>query len=275
MKHGKMRRLATGLLCLALAFALGGAALADVIWEPEDDFYAAHSEQCQYINRAFYSNGKSGYMEFFKKPGGKSLGFADNGGIFHIQFTYVDDRGNTWGICEYSDNGEKLIPNTGDSYKNGWVKMEEAIAVYDFVSFANDHGGEINAYDKPYEGLEQHKNIILWTYPNSGEQAGAIEQIDEGFSVASTYTDENDRLWGFVNYYQGNRSFWICLSAPENDSLPALEEHKPQLYKPQNETPPDSSGSDMTGVLIFAVSVAVVISLTLVFTLKNKKKKDE
>lgn len=55
MKH--MRYLLCGLLTVCL---LSAAALADVIWEPDDDFYRQHSEDCEYLGRSYYVNGPEG-----------------------------------------------------------------------------------------------------------------------------------------------------------------------------------------------------------------------
>ncbi len=275
MKIFKGQRLASTLICFLMLFVLAGSAMADVIWEPEDDFYVSHSDKCEYLNRDFYANGESGYLEFFLKPGGSSLGFADNGDVFHVQFTYIDDKGDTWGICEYSAADERIVPRADENYKNGWISMEDTVAVYDFLSFASEHSSELVEYGKSYEGLTDAKSIMAWTFPNSGKSYSDIGQVDSDFVIDKTYTDENNRLWGFVGYYHGYRNFWVCLTDPGETNLPELESRQPELYKPQSDTPPQSKGTDMTPALIISVSAAIVISLVLIFTMKKKTKQNK
>ena len=48
--------------CVMLVSLLSGFALADVIYQPDDDFYNSHAGDCEYLNRDYYANGESGYM---------------------------------------------------------------------------------------------------------------------------------------------------------------------------------------------------------------------
>ena len=52
----KIRHIAAILALLVLAL-LPLPARADVIWEPEDGFYAAHADECTYVNDRYLSPG--------------------------------------------------------------------------------------------------------------------------------------------------------------------------------------------------------------------------
>lgn len=116
--------------CVMLVSLFCGYALADAIYVPDDDFYQANYEKCEYLKRDYYANGESGYMELFTKPDGSSLGFADNGGVFQVQFTYKSGE-ETWGVVEYSTNGDKLTPKNESDYKTAWIKLSDAVLKYD------------------------------------------------------------------------------------------------------------------------------------------------
>ena len=52
----KIRHIAAILALLVLAL-LPLPARADVIWEPQDGFYAAHADECTYVNDRYLSPG--------------------------------------------------------------------------------------------------------------------------------------------------------------------------------------------------------------------------
>lgn len=264
----------TGLIfaCVMLVSMLSGLALADSIYEPEDSFYNTHFDECQYVNRDYYANGESGFMELFTEPGASSLGFADNGGVFHVQFSYK--KGDVaWGVVEYSDSNGKLVPK-GDDYKTGWLKLSDTIVKYDYISFDEKHSLEYTTYDGDYSELAGVKNIVIWTFPHSGETRGTFEKIDDNFVIKSIYTDSNGQKWGFVSYYYAIKNFWICISDPTNTEVAAIGVEVPALYSPEPGSKPQSSTNDMTPVLIFCVAATVVITVVLIAVLNKKKNKE-
>lgn len=125
-------------LCALLISAISGFAIADVIWEPEDDFYMSHAEDCEFYGKGLYSNGESGYLEFFSKPEGVGIGFAKNGELFFSQFSYASND-ETWFVVEFTRNGEHIAPPdySGD-IEFGWVKLSDTIEQYDSADFLVD-----------------------------------------------------------------------------------------------------------------------------------------
>ncbi|PKM73782.1 MAG: hypothetical protein CVU91_01655 [Firmicutes bacterium HGW-Firmicutes-16] len=258
--------------CVILVSLISGFALADVIWEPNDDFYSAHSNDCEYVNRDYYSNGETGYMEFFSEPGGTSLGFADNGQTFHVQFSYkLGDE--TWGVIEYSEVEGKLIPRGEEECKTGWIKLADTTLKYDYQSFDEAHRSEYTIYDGDYSELKDVQNIVMWTFPNSGATNGTIDNIDENFAVQSIYTDIDNSQWGYVNYYYGMKNFWICLSKPIDATIAAKDVQVPEFNTPSPDSKPVQTGNDMSSVVIICVAAAILCTAVL-FASLNKKKRE-
>ncbi len=274
MKKHSLNKI-TGLIftCVMLVSMLSGFALADVIMEPNDNFYSSHSSDCEYVNRDYYANGESGYMELFTEPGGSSLGFADNGGVFHVQFSYK--LGDVkWGVVEYEESDGKLVPVGNGENKTGWIKLSDTIVKFDYISFDEKHSSEYTTYNGDYSELAGKTGIVMWTFPNSGENNGTLEAISENFAVQSVYTDSEGRKWGFVSYYYAIKNFWICLSEPTNSEIVAIDAETPALYSPEPGSKPQSSTNDMTTVLIFCVAAAILIAVVLTAVLTKKKSKD-
>ncbi len=256
--------------CVMLASLLSGFAMADVIWEPNNDFYAEHSNECEYVNRNFYSNGENGYMEIFTEPGGSSLGFAENGKIFHVQFSYkLGDE--IWGVVEYTENNGRLEPRGANDFETGWIKLSDTVLKYDYQSFDEDHSSEYKPYDGDYSELEGIQNIVMWTFPNSGETTGTLDKSDENLNIQSVYTDIDGVKWGFVSYYYAMKNFWICLSNPADTALPAKDVPVPEFYTPAPDSEPQPTGNNMATVIIICVA-AVVLSTAILFSVFNRKK---
>jgi len=256
--------------CALLISLLSGFAIADVIWEPPDDFYMSHANECQYVNRSFYANGKNGYLEIFSKPGGISLGFSENGEIYHVQFSYkLGDE--DWGVLEYSESGDKLVPRDDGDYKTGWIKLSDTVLKYDYLSFEEEHKLEYKPYDGDYTELSGIKNIVIWTFPRSGENCGTLDEIDNNFTVESVYTDSDGLKWGYISYYYGHKNFWVCLSDPQNFSIAAADIEIPPMHTPDPGFVPRSSSKDMTKTIIICISSVVLITAVLIVILGKKK----
>ncbi len=258
--------------CVILVSLISGYALADVIWEPNDDFYSAHSNDCEYVNRDYYSNGETGYIELFSEPGGTSLGFADNGQVFHVQFSYkLGDE--TWGVIEYSEGEGKLLPRGDGESETGWIKLSDAALKFDYQSFDEAHSTEYTTYDGDYLEIKDITNIVIWTFPNSGESSSTLDKIDENFSVKSVYTDLDSLQWGYVSYYYGMKNFWVCLSKPTDTTLSAKDVPVPEFHIPSPDSEPEQTGNDMTSVIIICVAAAILCTAVL-FASLNKKKRE-
>lgn len=275
MKKHRSDRIA-GLIftCAILVSLLSSYAIADVIWEPNDDFYRAHMEDCSYVNRDYYANGESGYLELFTQPGGKSLGFSDNGVLFHVQFSYaLGDE--TWGVVECGTEGDRLVPRSDGDYESAWINLKDMLLKYDAVSFDEEHSTEYTAYAGDYSALKDLKDLVIWTFPNSGETGGTIDQIDENFVVDSVYKDIDGTEWGHVNYYYAVKNFWVCLTKPTDTGIPAKDLPVPVFNSPSPDADFQPTGSDLTTVLIICVAAAILISAVLIYLMNKKKNNAE
>lgn len=253
-----------------LVSLLGSYAFADVIWEPENDFYSSRSNECEYVNRDYYANGENGYLEIFSKPGGKSLGFAENGELFHVQFSYVAGS-DIWGLAEYGEDGDKLESRGDGDSSTGWFKLDDAELKYDSQSFREDHEADFTDFDGDYTYLLNTNNIVIWTFPNSGKTCGNLDGISEDFEIQSVYTDLDGLEWGYVSYYYGTKDFWICLSDPTNENIAAKDVPSPVFVTPSPDYVPEASSNSMTTIIIICVAAAILCAAVAI-SVTNKKK---
>jgi len=250
-------------LCFLLIFAsFAQFARADVLITPENNFYKQHQDDCTYVNRNFYANSQNGFVSLKKEPGSAvETDTVKNGEVLNIVFTY-DYSGEIWGVAMLDVYGNQ----------NGWIPMSQLVLVYDYISFEEDHKNEFYSYTGGYDTLKITDKIIMWSWPGSGVQQGAIEQkIDDYFSVSTAYTDMQGQEWGFINYWHGYRNCWICLSDPSNSGLSALNPpSQPPLWPAKT---PHKSLLSIPVLIMVLVAVLVVSTAVLIRALWKPKKK--
>jgi hypothetical protein len=263
------RRLFLRLLILLLLAALTCfPALADVIWEPNDSFYQQKSEDCVYNGRSYTASGRDGSVSVFKEPGSKeTAAVINNGNVFYVSFTYTDKEGAEWGVVEFNPDGSGNLTEIDYSTAvTGWIPMTDLTVVYDYISFAEDHSGELKPYTGDYDTFKAGGTVVFWSYPGSGVVAWEDGEFkyDEYFEITDTYTDSEDRLWGFVGYYYGARNVWVCVSDPSGagiEKTPPSELPEATSASPETELP--TAGNDQkSAVLLIAVIVAAVVIVT-------------
>lgn len=260
-----------------LIFAFGVSAFADVIWEPENnDFFDEHREEMEYFNRSCYANGKSGYLEFFAEPNGKTLGYAKNSEKFYISYTYVEN-GDTWGLAEYNAGDDGYFVNTDYSTTSsvGYIKMADTMVVYDSQSFHEEHVTEFKTAGIDVSGLIGKTGVIFWTYPHSGEQVTSGTEIDDGFVPQYSYTDSEGLEWVNCSYYRGIRNAWICLSDPTSTELSANPVMPDSFYPTPTEGPEGSGGLSTTQLALILVAAVVVLTLFLIPVLRKRNIKTD
>ena len=263
------------MLPIVLLFALFPiAANADIIPEPSDNFYERNRADCEYINRVFYANGESGYIMLKNEPGSRDevIAFV-NGTIVNVSFTY-DRNGEQWGVITYetaAGQGDEWNTNTG------WIPMSELVVVYDYISFNEDHAGEIYDYSggSP-DSLSENLEIVIWAWPGSGEVLRTLttssgRDFTEGeltwLTPEKAYTDADGREWGFIPYFYSSRNTWLCLSDPTNADIPAFNPAPtPQLRTPidPGALPSPRSGFPMLPIIISLVAIVVIGSAILI-----------
>lgn len=204
-------RLVWGVLLAAVIFFLvikPEEVQADLILEPEDQFYQAHADQCEYVDRSYYTDGS---VDFWTAPNGRKKGSFPADTRLQITYVYTDSQGAQWGVFLEQESG--------------WVLMADVYLDYDSRQFREDHEEEILPGEE--QVLPQGEKVVFWSYPCSGENWGT-EELQQELKFSEFYTDDQERLWGNVGYYMGSRDFWICLSEPGNQEIP-MEEEPPKV----------------------------------------------
>lgn len=268
---------------------LTGTAAADVIWEPRDDFYEEHYQDCTYVNSRYYANSPAGSVAGYKKPNGKKYASYENGTILYVSYIWDGGDDERWGIVE--DWSEDT---------SCWVPMADLVHIYDAESFSNEFGKTFTAYDDSFEELCQSEDIpvVFWTFPCSGEIITTLEHLSQDYSPLTPtwlYTDEEGRIWGSQGYYMGLRG-WVCLSDPSNEEIPAVQYASYELYPASGEAaaqtddpaPTAASNPDLsaepgvealgdTAETLTRVGIGVgsitALSALLLFIMKLRKKK--
>lgn len=281
------------LLSMAVPFVFPQA---DVLWEPENDFYSRNRDKCVVMSRSFYANGEGGFLSIKTQPGANREVFEfKNGDILYIQFTY-DYKGEIWGVTEFYDP-ESL------EQKSGWAPMDQLLVVYDYMSFHDDHKDEIYEYTGGVESLYEVGDIAFWTWPGSGELAWILQdewrnpESDSGFLTPYVaYKDEEGREWAYFSYVYGTRNSWVCMDDPSNLDIPAFNAEPEPVLRQPGDTPPvyeddeddpytsyeddKKSGDDPSGLIemspfilvIILVAGVALVSVTLILLFWNRKK---
>ncbi len=116
-KTNKISRIISFLLACITLLLTGLPIFADVIFEPYDDFFRNHRDECEDIGmQKYYVNSDDGYACFYKAPESDDIVKEyQNGEELYIQYLYTDKNGDIW----------------GDSFSNeGWVRMSELSLEY-------------------------------------------------------------------------------------------------------------------------------------------------
>lgn len=281
----RKNRIIAALMLLCLAALLCGTALADVIVEPNDDFYSSHRDDCVYNGREYFSNGPTGYLDVYDRPGGTLVGRSANREGFRVQFNYLEGT-TQWGVVNYEyDNG--VIESSDDwDAATGWVKMSDMTIKYDSKEFQKDHAAEIltdtDTQTVDLSGL-YGKEIVFWTYPHSGEDMDddVVLSEDYGIEFDSYYVDAEGLNWGHCGYYMGLKDFWVCISDPTNENL-SVSEQKVDFFTPgpgDGTTPAASTAApapaNLTLIIIVCVAVLAVITVILIFVVRKKNKNEQ
>ena len=225
---------------------------ADVIIEPENEFYKQHSSKIIYLGRKFTANGKDGFASVKEAPGSSGeTGRLQNGEETYLQYSCLYD-GDYWGYSL------ELL---------GWIKTDQLLVLYDYIAFEEEHFDELYLYNGDYGAIKETRSAIAWPWPGADAPLWTLEDINaEHFSVAYAYTDEQGREWGFVTYFTGNNNIWICLSEPLNRDLPVFNpEPEPTMWVTETiHTDINASGDSMLWLIVVLVAVLVVGTAVLI-----------
>ena len=258
-------------LCLALIMltALAIPAAADVIMEPNNLFYATHREACEYLRvRHYLTNSDAGYVYLYQSPDNAlTVRSYPNGEKVALTWLYISPEGEEWGML-------------GD--ESGWLRLADLSLVYDSREFLKDNEAKCLPYEKdsfaPIEGSNASP-VLTWTYPGGELRERKITEGELTEFVSQTYTDENGTVWGYIGYRYGEREFWICLTAPYDETVGgyALPDHEIPLKQaptPVEEIPVSSNNTvilTVVGVLIVAAVIGTAVLIRVMFVKKKQK----
>jgi hypothetical protein len=172
---------------------------ADVIFEPKDNFYTTHKEECEYVKRYYIAGSANGYTNVYVSPkNGKIVTEVPNGEEIYISWQW-----NEWLYCN-----------------KGWLHSDDVSLKYDSISFLEEHK-TTDYNDKSFSV----SSVQMYTYPNSGEcyeMTEVKEYASIGDSFNKLYIDDAGLMWGYIGYYM-QRSGWVCIDDPVNTSLKSGE----------------------------------------------------
>ena len=259
-----IERMLLTLVGIFLMFTICAAeAHADLLYEPDDDFYEAHREECQYEARSYIADGPDDVLIVYKSPeSSEETGRIKNGKELWVSFLYVDESGITWA---QTDRNEDDIC--------GWFPLDYAYAEFDFVEFEREYWDQFEEEN----GYISGEKIVIWEYPG-GETDGTIS-LDPGelLEYYITFTDEAGRKWAEFDYFRGHRDFWCCvddLTAGEKELYP---EGRPSRDTRERETPKRgriTPGKEVPAAQIFAVLIAVAAVMGgSIFLLRKMRKR--
>ena len=195
-------------LCFILAvfvLLLPVRAYADIIFEPDDDFYRQHSDECKttYYWKSYKVISDSAVPVVRSPEDDTVLGEYRPGEFFSTNTSY--QSGDT--IWYY-------IPNFDHSDKAGWISNAGIEQIYDTDCFTEDHVSELQGTVKlDIKGL---KEITFCAYPGGRVIDTRILQnlTDEVLECGNSYTDPEGKLWGYCGYFYGSVNGWVCLDDP-------------------------------------------------------------
>ncbi len=233
-----MKRLLRLSLTVLLLLALVPAAGADVIWEPQNSFYDTHRDQCEYVGRGYYANGREGFITLWEAPeGDRFTAQYENGQELTLYYRYRD-----WGCLSRWEDGREV---------SGWVPLSDLVLVYDHISFAEEY--DIRPYAGEFAGYAGGaQSVHFYEYPGAPEVKYTWALDDPSWDVldrltgaggessyiSSVFVDEEGLTWGYVSYLFGRLNGWFCLDRPDGTDFPLRDITQPELIAAQTPVPP-------------------------------------
>ena len=222
---------------------------ADVIFEPENDFYEQHESQMVDLNRVFIANGEDGYAAVREAPEAKGETYRlQNGKKTFLYYSCLYD-GDYWGFSN-----------------DGWIQMDQLLVVYDFISFEEDHIDELYLYKGDYEKIKETNSAIVWLWPGAvDDPLWMFDYKDtENFNVDYAYTDSQGREWGFAENLHGYGNIWVCLSDPLNSDIRAFNRAPDPMPWAANNVHTEINASENTMLWLIVGLVVVLVAGTAV-----------
>ncbi|MDE6594074.1 MAG: hypothetical protein K2K57_13560 [Oscillospiraceae bacterium] len=221
MKRTKLLKFITGILVSCTVMLCGTSVCADIIMEPygeNSDFYAKHYSECEIENNVRGYSALTDFDIYLSPLDDQAVRYVQKGDVLRSNTFYTDSEGVRWAY-DY---------NWDDTGKTGWYKTENVELVYDYISFEEEHKNELTDYKGQLNDYVPEKQVVLWTYPGSGEirsirtpknwfPEGYVFTIEN--TAEYTYVDESETEWVFLGY--GFNS-WVDLSDIEGEAAAAV-----------------------------------------------------
>ena len=114
---------------------------ADVIVEPQDPFYKEHAEECTYVGQYYRVIAAKGAQLYTAPQSAEILGQVPLGKEIWIDFTYVEEDGDSWGV-------QALKGELADS--SVWLNMADLHVEMNDAIFFKEHQAEIEQIDEVF-----------------------------------------------------------------------------------------------------------------------------
>lgn len=216
-----MKKILTVLAVLLLSLCMHLPVMADVIFEPFDDFFEAHRDECEStLTGRRYTPAEEKGAEVFLSPESdnvvETLPFDT---IFWSNTTYTNSAGS-W----YYFQG-RAIDQTGkvimEDAPDGWVKASEVSRLYDSEQFSEDYKDQIigHSKDECVLNITDLDYVYIYDYPFAPlpTRFDLSSFGDSEIPFSASYVDPEGNSWGFINYWYGMRNAWICQNYPTYD----------------------------------------------------------
>jgi len=266
-----MKKIIITLMLAGLIIVPAFSAYADLVAEPDNDFYNRNRHYIVQLNRSFYVNASSGFAIMKKAPGERGeIARIENGKTIYLRYSCLYN-GDFWGLTTVYPESEQ------GRASDGWIRIDDLLVLYDYIAFDEEHFDEFYNYEGDFEELKSAGAAVLWPWPGAEAPLWKLEELDaEYFQVLFAYTDEAEREWGFVTYLYGSRNIWICLSDPINPEIPAFNPAPPPM-KWSSDTEHTNIGDDKSDipVLIIVLVTAVVLGTFVLIKVFWKVKKTD
>ena len=235
-------------------------AYADSIYEPQNSFYEQHRSQIVYLGRRFVARSDAGNATVWRSPDMEyQSGIIRNGEHALVEYT-----------CLY--NGEYWGLTSGFS---GWVRMDEMLVEYDFISFNEEHFDEFYNYTGDYARVKETQSAVAWPWPGADAPMSTFDNLElDNLNISHAYLDAEGREWGFLPDLYRNSNIWFCLSDPLNPNIPTFNPApEPASWVPDVEhvnisgqqVLPDEFPTYIVIIVLVAVLVAGTTVLIKVF----------
>lgn len=261
-----MKRLTTLFLILCLLLPLSVAA-ADLVWEPNDDFYDQHRDACEPV---YETQRAAQEIAVWQDPETDTvLWTLDEGDEVYVYQSYKDSRRIVWGLIEKEEYG-----------RTGWIPLGLTIVPYSQRQFMEDNRTRVKTYGDTPPACE---NACFYTYPNSGEYV--IRSVGSSTSYDFYYVDKDGRAWARYDPPSYDSYTWVCADDPANTELPVYSGDTPYKGGPVEKLFRDTDDGDdgddgertrgdatwvwALGAVVLVIAIAAVV-LALVFRKKKR-----